>query len=163
RVLLASNREGRRWEALDLLARAEQLRRRQRLAGAALGERSVTLPTRADLRQQAVAALLLRDTPVHPEWARPPPYPLPDQRWAVLVRLESAEKATVWRVNLRNDEGLQFAQLDLGQDEEFPSVLAMSADGRFLAGHDDRPGMLLWEFPAGKKRRLPGPAPQGKQ
>ncbi|HEX5269736.1 MAG TPA: serine/threonine-protein kinase [Gemmataceae bacterium] len=60
RAVLLSRRPGRRWAALDLVRRAEQLRARQRQVGPS-PDAAAVLPTRDELRREAVAALLLED------------------------------------------------------------------------------------------------------
>jgi eukaryotic-like serine/threonine-protein kinase len=63
RAAMATTQTGRRWVALDLLRKAESLRSRNRPAVTPTsGHGALTLPTRADLRGQAVAALLTPDS-----------------------------------------------------------------------------------------------------
>jgi serine/threonine protein kinase/WD40 repeat protein len=61
RALRASGRVGRRWQILDLVREAEQLRARPRQGPALLADAPTVLPSRTELRSEAVAALLLPD------------------------------------------------------------------------------------------------------
>jgi WD40 repeat protein len=60
RAVRLSRQPGRRWQALELLGRAEQLRSRRRQRAPSPGSLGV-LPTLDQLRREAVAALLLED------------------------------------------------------------------------------------------------------
>jgi WD40 repeat protein len=60
RVVRLSRQPGRRWQALDLLRRAEQLRARPRQVAPSSGAVAV-LPTRDELRRETAATLLLGD------------------------------------------------------------------------------------------------------
>jgi len=64
RAVRLSNQPGRRWEALKLLVQAENLRDRQRLVDLPPDELDHALPTQAEMRREAAAALLLEDARV---------------------------------------------------------------------------------------------------
>jgi serine/threonine protein kinase/WD40 repeat protein len=61
RAVRLSNQPGRRWQALELLAEAEKLRDRKRLVNLPPEALDQALPTEAELRREAAAALLLED------------------------------------------------------------------------------------------------------
>jgi WD40 repeat protein/tRNA A-37 threonylcarbamoyl transferase component Bud32 len=60
RAVRLSRQPGRRWQAVDLLRRAEELRARPRQA-APLLDSAALLPTRGELRREAAASLLVED------------------------------------------------------------------------------------------------------
>ncbi len=72
RAVRLAGAPGRRWKILDLLKRAEMIRTRPRSvnARAATGtQRNGQLPAQAQLRTEAVAAILLRDGRVARQWS----------------------------------------------------------------------------------------------
>jgi hypothetical protein len=113
RTLLASQQMGRRWQVLELVQEAEKLRSRERPIELTpeespehiRGQRE-KLPTRAELRSLAVAALLLRDARVVREWAGIPVAISPNNRWAVLAKLQPPDwnRAKFSVANLARDQ-----------------------------------------------------------
>jgi hypothetical protein len=165
RTVLASEQPGRRWQALELLRHAERLRGRARPGGARPVEgpdpsrpRPAVLPGRAELRQAAVTALLTQDVRLRREWPGRAEALTPDNRWAVLARLEDDKMISRWLVDLTTGRQQPFARWGRAKEEgqQFPVALALSPDGKRIAYVEPgRPEVCLCEFPAGACRRLP--------
>jgi len=159
-ALRTSRQTGRRWLMLDRLRDAELLRGRERAAigpdatgaPAAARDPSQLLPTRAALRSEALAALLLNDGRVR----RPsetgmlglqPPATSSDGRWLTTSWINTANRTSGARlIDLTGAQDERHIQLP---DTAFAS-LALNADGTRLATATNS-GVTLWALPSGEK------------
>jgi WD40 repeat protein len=156
RVLQTSRQPGRRWLVLDLLKKAEKLRGRARAKADA--KPSADLPSRMDLRKEALTALLLGDarvtSQIETSMGMLPALSGDGRRAAVMWINPSLTKAEVRLFDLQDGRMLHQWESMAGM------VLAMRPDGKLLASFGDRPpGVTLWELPSGKLlSRLSWPA-----
>ena len=174
RATRVSGELGRRWEVFSLLGRAEQLRDRELQTAVDLppsavqpAERGLLLPSRADLRSEAVATLLLPDA--RAVWELPigfgaQPALSFDGRLAAHLRMDKdSHRLEVVLVDMigRSERG-RFYDKDLAG-----TAFALSRDGHKLASFDAKIGKVsLWYLLDGRKATLldwpivPGPADQ---
>jgi serine/threonine protein kinase/WD40 repeat protein len=167
RITLVSGQQGRRWEVLELLSEAENLRGRERHAEALptteltdTPPRRVPLPTRAELRSLAVEALRLRDVRLGRKWSGMPVALSADGRWAVMVKVVPGVKAVSWMLDITEGrEYPPFADRKWGEEDTGLTKFALSTDGKLGASkRGDEPGITLWELPSGIRHQLPGPS-----
>jgi WD40 repeat protein len=172
RALRLSRQPGRRWQALDLLRQAEQLRARPRRDDlpAVAAEAESRLPTRGELRREAAAALLLEDARRLPSLNLPASVGMynevsGDGRRALAFFMHMPEKP---------DERLRvgYRLFDLGEGRQVGEVhampffsgiaLALSADGSVLAHAGPDLIVHLLDLPGGEERAtLPLPKAAG--
>jgi serine/threonine protein kinase/WD40 repeat protein len=171
-----SQQPGRRWQSLELLRQAELLRKRKRAAAAREGP-LVQLPSWADLRSEAVKALLWLDSRVvreiNPDLAFCPWALSPDGRWAAAVFQEKIGDGRPMIRLFDTDDGREQHRWVLLNDDlkkVVSTAAALSPDGKVLAtsgGHAENPPQVkLWEVASGKHlATLPwpvSPVPKGK-
>jgi WD40 repeat protein len=169
RAVRLTDQQGRRFQALNLLKQAEQLRSRKRVA-ALLGDGP--LPSRAQLRTEALAALLLSDGRVVQQWPGLNHAISPDRKFA----------ASLW-INLEQQTGgVRLVDLSTGKvivqssNKEYLELmfgetlglqaLALSPGGKQLAVADWLRGcVVIWNFRDHKRQilRLPRGQPKGKR
>jgi WD40 repeat protein len=150
RMLLASEQPGRRWQVLDWLSEAERLQGRPRRTGRSP---RVKLPSRLELRNLAVTALLTDDYRVRKEWSGRPLALSSDCRWAVFSRLDGPQHRVCRLVSLAEDRELPLVLWSGGEDEG-PTTAAISPDGARVAISDGFQEATLWSVSDGKKRQL---------
>jgi serine/threonine protein kinase/WD40 repeat protein len=152
RSVLATDKPGRRRQALDLLREAADLRARPRPDGKAAG--AAELPSVVDLRSLAVTALLTSDSRLQREWRGRALAMTPDNRWAVLERGGPPKEAGTFLADLTT--GRELPLVPWGFPDGVDQV-ALSPDGRRVAVLEakKRQQIHLWSFPGGTYRRLP--------
>jgi WD40 repeat protein len=147
RLLLSSRQPGRRWLALDHLKEAEKLRSRARANPA--GKPPADLPSRTELRDVAVAALLLGDARVVSRietGVNGPTFTGDGRRAAVLWIDYILDKTSIRVLDLQ--DGKVQSQCDVPSPT---AALAMRPDGKVLAvASDDPPSITLLECSTGK-------------
>jgi serine/threonine protein kinase/WD40 repeat protein len=155
RAVRISGRTGRRWKTLDLLKEAEKLRSRLRPV-AAHPSGSPALPTQAELRTEAVAALLLRDAQCILEVTEQmgmPPSLTADGRLAAVPWLDFNVKKESQK-DIKPKSGVRLLDLDTGreiakwQDSEMLLTSVLSPDGKWLAWGGEK--IHLWHVAEGK-------------
>jgi WD40 repeat protein len=150
-ALLASDRAGRREQALSLVAEAERLRTRQRATRPV-----IDLPAPAELRSVAVSALLTRDARVLREWPGITGALTPNNRWALMAHLLGDDKVQVWIADLEAERAAPPAGpltvIALG-------AFAVSPDGKWLAVPEEDGGVTLHGLREEAHERLPAPQP----
>ena len=169
RAVRLTDQQGRRFQALDLLKQAEQLRSRKRVA-ALLGDGP--LPSRAQLRTEALAALLLSDGRVVQQWPGLNHAISPDGKFA----------ASLWIAVEQHTAGVRLVDLSTGKvivqssNKEYLELmfgetlglqaLALSPGGKQLAVADWLQGsVVIWKLRDHKRQilRLPRGHPKGKR
>ncbi len=146
RLLLTSRQPGRRWLVLDRLKEAEKLRGRPRANPA--WKPSVNLPSQTELRQEAVAALLLGDARVvsRIETGVGRPALTGDVRRAAVMWIDPGFTKGAVRI-LDLQDGNLLSQWDVA----CPMTLAMRPDSKVLAAaRDQPPSITLRESSTGK-------------
>lgn len=166
-ALRISAKPGRRWAALDLLKSAEELRARKRVQGSEPTELTtkepalaVALPSRADLRTEAVAALLTQDA--RPIWQKvwstsaTPASISPGSQIAAVPWLDQSNVAGSGPLGIRlvnlADGTVNRA---LANPNMWGHTVAISPDGRTLAvpprpaSSQMLPPVQLWDLSAG--------------
>ena len=158
---------GRRWSVLALLKKAEEIRARrreyERIDADTSEQDSVVeanLPTRSDLRSEAVAALLMKDARV--VWER---------RWDTHVATPSVSHrghraAVAWmKMSDPNARGVRLVDLADGRDiqirnnsQMWATAVGLSPDGKTLASPTSpvrfqKKGMALWNVDRGTLER----------
>ncbi len=162
-LVLTSEAPGRRWQSLDFLKQAREIYRRLPRDRAAPGSSESALPTLADLRSQAVAAILTEDAKLARELrcaAGLPPALSGDGRLLVAA----------WSEGDGSGGGVRLIDVATGKERErweeprmAGATRALSPDGSLLATAGlatGREGINLWELPEGRHREtLPVPVP----
>jgi WD40 repeat protein/predicted Ser/Thr protein kinase len=161
RIRHVSNQTGRRWRVLEAMREAERLR--QSVPGGA------DLPTRADLRSEAVAALMSTDARVgfHQTAPSPAAWSLsPDGRWALtfqtprlaarLFDVTAGREVATW------DPSVEFLAAGVPAGALSPDGKTLVTQGRGMFDGKLTP-LYLWQVPGGKQLRTldwprPGPA-----
>jgi len=162
RGLRQSEQPGSRWRALELLEKAERIRKRIPATVAAQEEldsagSSSRPPTRKQIFREAVGTLLQEDARVVKEvasLARTQPDLNPD----------CSVHATFWGDGERGDLGLRLVRLEDGHElrryaepQMVGEKVALSADGKWLAVANPLVGLnkiTLWNLPAGELERV---------
>ena len=146
RLLLTSRQPGRRWLVLDHLKEAEKLRGRARANPAA--KPSADLPSRAELRDKGVAALLMGDARVvsRIETGFGRPAVTGDGRRAAVMWIDpSFTKGAIRMLDLQDGKLLSQWNVACGM------TLAMRPDGKVLAAAQEQPpSITLRECSTGK-------------
>lgn len=137
------------------------LRSREQFSSSAPeGAAPAKLPSRNELRDEAVRALLTPDGRVVRAWPGIVVAMTPDSRWAVLVDLQGYSKAIVRVRDLVEDREKAIGSWELNA---IPG--AISPNGKWLAGQQNGHTFLM-ELPSEKRQLLPdmppliGPAPE---
>ncbi|MHC4401860.1 MAG: protein kinase domain-containing protein [Planctomycetota bacterium] len=164
RALRASGKQGRRWEILELLKEAEKLRGRQREATVSspqgLGggsELESELPSRADLRSEAVAASLLfdvrKDWNLETEQGAQPGLSVDGRLAASLWVDKESEKTGVVLTDVTDHRETDRRELGRWENEGIAgSAFALSRDGQMLASVSADAGVVaLWNLREGKR------------
>jgi WD40 repeat protein len=159
RAVLRSREPGRRWAALDLLGRAENLRARERASD--IIDPEVQPPSRAELRREAAAALLTEDVREVGKINASFPVGLfsavaPDGSWLMTAFIRQPEKE-----GDSLEGGLRLFDLHDGRrigelkrlDIFTAKATAAAPDAKTIAFIDQLGTIHLFEFPSGKSVR----------
>ena len=161
RALRLARRGGHRWEALELLNRAERIRRRDRLVPAkddrerAVEEAAVD---RSMLRSEAIASLILTDARQRRQWTGLRSAISPDRRFLGLQEMTSTQGAGKLRcriVNLESGEDTLLTESTMLTESRAPPSIGLGPEGETLLTVDTVSGQVsFWDL-QGRKRNLP--------
>jgi serine/threonine protein kinase/WD40 repeat protein len=146
RGLVAADHLGHRWQALDRIKETEALLRRNRSAAPAADDpqRAPPLPSRYELRNLAVTALLTPDMRIHHQWTGLPLAVSSNKRWAQLVQGESEGQESLLLVDLLTGRETRIDPSAVQPDLQIKfSGRALSGDGQWWALHDEEKGLYL--------------------
>jgi serine/threonine protein kinase/WD40 repeat protein len=167
-ALVASKGLGHPRQALDLIREAEALRRRDRLAIRASDDslHSKPLPSRLELRNLAVKALLTPDMKIGRNWAGFLTEVSPNNRWQMVWKVGEQSKVDTRLVDLVTNQEYRTVLWE-DPNETVPVnawdlpvyAFALSSDGKWLVGESKKEGLTLWSLPDGKRSQLQGFSP----
>ncbi len=153
RAVRLARQSGHRWRSLELLQQAEALRSHHRSASRPVTESMVDatnniLPSRADLRIEALASLQLNDGRKQNQWNGIHNVVSPDGRYACII-----DTLPKFRITL-----FDIAQHQEVRHWEDPAMLGanycLSPDARMLAVHQRQGLIQLWNLADSKRGRV---------
>jgi WD40 repeat protein len=154
---LASDLSDRRWQALELLQKAEKLRVRARPEGMVASH----LPTAVEIRRLATTALLTPGCRVVEECQlRTLMLLTPDAKWGVFLEKDSTPQK-LWRIRMADKERVLLAEVHFGPEladrkaHGFDAI-ALSDDGRWWA-RADKSGITVFDLVSGETTTWPLP------
>jgi len=159
RAVRLAHQGGHRWQALELLKRSESLRNRKRQTAstASQGDKtaddadSISLPSQADIRSEAVAALLLADGRVHRQWNGMYQSISPDGQFAAVFEMNLTRQPP--------EMSLRQVDLETGKDVKrwnrpkmAGGAIALGPGGKLLAtaGAPGNVTVRLWDTATGQ-------------